>query len=261
MIFLLTHIMTAAGPVSSGSAGTTAAVGNFGMLIAGLGVLVFVFTALTAIVFLRRRHKFKAFWGILSALFAAAAMLLCIIASSGVLVARPTGDPQKTVTGFFDALLAEDYERAYSYLSVYSDLGLGGEAADPVGQAMVDALRRSYSYELYGSCAVDKLTAHQQVQFTYLNLPAMEDDVEEHTMEVLRGFVETRPSRQIYDSSSHYLPEIAQEAYSIAVADILRSPKAYYATVGIQLELEYLDGRWLLVPSQSLLSAIAGGAA
>lgn len=248
-------VCSAAAPARSGD-------GGLGLFLAGIGILAFILGSLVVLISLRRKHRLNLFYGFLAVLFSGGAMLLCLLATSvGTLVASPSGDPQETVSTFFDALCAEDYDSAYACLSGYTDLGLSGGPTDPVGQTMYDALRDSYSYELYGSCVVDQLTAHQEVLFTYLSLPSMAKDVEEETMTVLSGFVETRPRSELYDSNNNYLPEVAQEAYSTAVDNILTHAGNYYTTVGVQIELEYINGSWLMIPGQSLLSAITGGAA
>ena len=236
--------------------------GGLGLFLAGIGILVFILVSLVMMISLRRRHRFNLFYGFLSVLFSGGAMLLCLLATSvGTLVASPSGDPQETVAGFFEALCAEDYDSAYSYLSGYTDLGLANTPSDPVGQAMYDALRESFSYELYGACVEDGLSAHQEVLFTYLDLTAIAPDVEKETMDVLSDFVKTRPRSALYDSSNQYLPEVAQEAYSTAVRTVLADARSYYTTTGLQLALEYVDGTWLIAPNQNLLSAITGGAA
>ena len=235
---------------------------GMGPLLGGLGALVAVFAALAAMAVLSRKHRFSFFWGFLAALFSGAAMLLCVASSSvGMLLAKPAGDPQETVEAFFDALIARDYTQACSYLSGCSGLGLEGSLEDPAGQLMLEALRDSYSYQLYGACTVNQLTARQEVQFTYLNLPAIAPDVEEETMTVLNELVEARPKSELYDENNQYLPQVPQEAYVTAVGRVLESPKAYYTTAGLQLQLEYTNGSWYLIPSDSLLKAITGGAA
>ena len=253
MKLLFSHnIYTAVGRLSGGS--------GFGRIIAVLGVVAFVFAALAVMAFIHRRRKLDLFWGVLAALFSGAAMLLCVAApSAGTIVADPKGNPQEVVTGFFDAFLAGDYGRAYTCLSGRSDLGLDHSPADPVSQAMQDALCRSYAYELFGGCDQDKLTAHQQIQFTYLDLPATEEVIAAATTDVLAEFVETRSRAQLYDEEGQYLPEVAREAYYTAVTRVLENPGEYTTTVGIQLELEYVDGGWFLIPSQTLLNAINGG--
>ncbi len=248
-------LASAAGSQKSGD-------GGLGLFLGGIGILAFLLIALVIMISLHKKHRFSLFCGLLALLFSGGAMLLCLLASTvGTLVARPTGDPQETVTAFFDALSAGDYDSAYARLNGYSDLGLANTPADPVGQKLYDALKESYSYELYGSCVVDQLSAHQEVLFTYLDLPALAADLEEETMEVLSGFVEERPRSELYDKDNNYLPEVAQEAYSTAVDNLLAQAGNYYTTTGVQLELDYMDGSWLLQPSRSLLTAITGGAA
>ena len=236
--------------------------GGLGVFLAGIGILVFILAALVIAVSLWKRYRFNMFWGLLAALFSGGALVFCLLGTSvGTLVSDPVGDPQEAVTGFFDALCAGDYEAAYPYLSGYSDLGLAGEPAGPVAQLMNKALRESYSYELYGESSVDKLTARQEVLFTYLDLPSLAPDVEAKTMEILEGYVQEKPRAELYDSENHYLPQVAQEAYSGAVTAVLEKPETYYTTTGFQLELQYVDGSWLLIPDRSLLNAINGGAA
>lgn len=236
--------------------------GGLGLFLGGIGILVFILAALVITISLWKKHRFNMFWGLLAALFSGGALVLCLLGLSvGTLVSSPEGDPQEAVTGFFDALTAGNYDAAYPYLSGYSDLGLAGEPSDPVARLMNDALRKSYSYELYGECSTDQLSARQEVLFTYLDLPSIGADVEAKTMEILESYVRDRPRDKAYDSENHYLPDVAQEAYSAAVQAVLEKPEAYYNTTGLQLELQYIDGSWLLIPDKSLLSAINGGAA
>lgn len=236
--------------------------GGLGLFLAGIGILSFILVSLIFMISLRRKNRFNLFYGFLSVVFSGGAMLLCLLATSvGTLVASPSGDPQETVSGFFDALCAADYNSAYSYLSGYTDLGLGNTPADPVGQTMYAALQESFSYELYGACVEDQLSAHQEVVFTYLDLTAIGPDVEKETMDILSGFVKERPRSELYDSNNNYLPEVAQEAYSAAVRTVLADARDYYTTTSLQLALEYVDGTWLIAPNQNLLSAITGGAA
>ena len=224
-------------------------------------VVIAVIAALAAAVACRRKRGINLFWAILAIVLAGGAMLLCIVGvSAGTIIAKPQGDPQETVTVFMDALTGGDYATAYSQLSGYSSLGLENQPADQVGSLVYDALRESFSYELDGECVVDKLDATQQLQFTYLDLSGMAGDVETETMSVLTKIVQTRSRSQIYDSDNNYLPEVAQEAYSTAVKNVLEHAEDYYTTTGIQLQISYTGGSWRIVPSQSLLKAITGGA-
>lgn len=233
---------------------------GIGPFLAGGAILAFILLALVIQVSLRRDHRFSMFFGLLSVLFSAAAMALCLVGPlMGTLVAKPTGDPQETVTGFFDALCAGDTAGAYGYLNGYTSLGLEEPAAEAVGQAMMDALKASYSYELSGSCAVQQLSAHQTVLFTYLDLTAIAPDVKEETALALEEAVKTHPEDEIYDENQNYLPQVTQEAYAAAVDKVLAQAERYITTASLQLELTYTGGRWLLTADRSLLNAITGG--
>lgn len=231
-------------------------------LLVFLAIVIGTALALVAVIRCSRKHKMNVLWGSLAVAISALAALLCLLASSvGILIAKPEGDPQRSVTGFFDSLEAGDYDAAYSHLSTYSSLGLENTPADSVGKIIYNALKESYSYELYGQCSVDKLSASQQLQFTYLDLTAMQADVQTALMQKLEEIVMARPKAEVYDENNKYLPEVTEEAYAAAVEEVLKSARKYYATTGIQLQLEYEDGRWLVVPSQSLLKALIGSTA
>lgn len=231
-------------------------------LLVFLAIVIGTALALVAVIRCSRKHKMNVLWGSLAVAISALAALLCLLASSvGILIAKPEGDPQRSVTGFFDSLEAGDYDAAYSHLSTYSSLGLENTPADSVGKMIYNALKESYSYELYGQCSVDKLSASQQLQFTYLDLTAMQADVQTALMQKLEEIVMARPKAEVYDENNKYLPEVTEEAYAAAVEEVLKSARKYYATTGIQLQLEYEDGRWLVVPSQSLLKALIGSTA
>lgn len=234
--------------------------GDLGTLIGALGTLLAVFAALAAMAFLSRRRRFSFFWGFLAALFSGAAMLLCVVSTrTDILVARPEGDPQAAVTGFFDALLAGDYDGACAYLKNCGSLGLEGSLEDEAGERMLEELRKSYSYRLYGDCARDRLTARQEVQFTYLDLTAFQDTLAEETVRALNEIVEERPRGEIYDSKNNYLPQVPREAYQTALESILADAGRYYTTATLPLELVYENGTWTMLPGENLLRAITGG--
>lgn len=248
-------------PVLAAEAASRSRDGGLGLFLAGIGILVFILAALILLISLRQKHRLNLFCGLLAVLFAGAAMVLCLAAGSvGTMVAKPSGDPQEAVSGFFDALCAGDYEGACGYLNGVTDLGLSGQPSDPVGQTMFAALQSSYSYALNGSCIQEQLSARQEVLFTYLDLTSIASDVGEETMTVLDSFVQERPRSQLYDSNNEYLPEVTQEAYAQAVDRVLKRAGDYYVTASLQLDLQYVDGAWLLTPNQAFLKAITGGA-
>ncbi|MBQ7896251.1 MAG: hypothetical protein IJ364_06850 [Oscillospiraceae bacterium] len=223
-------------------------------------VVIAAFLAIAAVIYFSKKGRMNMLWAMAAVIITALAALLCLLASSvGTLIARPQGDPQQTITGFFDAMSAGDYDTAYTYLDGYTGLGLENVPADSVSAAVYEALRESYEYELFGGCSVDKLKASQQVQFSYLDLKAIQADVQALTVVKLEEIVMARPSSEIYDENKNYLPGITMEAYSAAVNEVLKSADKYYATDTLQLQLEYKNGSWLIVPGNDLLKAVIGG--
>lgn len=233
----------------------------------GLGAIVcciLVIAAFIAVVALiiKKSRSLKPMWAVLSAVFAVLALILSIIGiNTGTLIAKPTGNPQEVAVAFMDSVIAGDYEKAYSFLNGYSSLGLENEPSDEMGKLMYDALRKSFSYELTGDCFVDKLDAEQQIQFTFLDLPSTEKDVQTKTEAVLKDIVSSRPAKSVYDENNNYLPEVAHEAYAKALTEVLQHAEDYYTSESVLLQLVYSDGNWSVVPAHSLIKAFSGNTA
>lgn len=224
-------------------------------------VVIVAFIAVVAIL-IKKRRGIKPMWGILASVFAALALIISIVGvHAGTLIAKPTGNPQEVAVEFMDSVIAGDYEKAYSFLNGYSSLGLENEPSDEIGKLMYDALKKSFSYELTGECFVDKLEANQQIQFTFLDLPSTEEDVQTKTEAILKEIVASRPAKSVYDENNNYLPEVAHEAYAKALNEVLQHAEDYYTSDGVLLQLVYSDGSWSVIPAQSLIKALSGNTA
>ena len=202
----------------------------------------------------------RKFWVGVTVLLLAAALLLCVYASwRGSLYIKPSGNPQYTVTRFFDALLAEDYPTAYSCLSDYRSLGLEKEPASEEARLIYRALKDSYKVELVGKCREEQLTAVQTVNFRYLNVQRVESEISKRVNTVLAYLVAEKPRDQVYDENGQYLPELTDEVYLLALQQVLESPGFYYSTAEFDIQLEYINGEWLMQTNQDLFNAIMGG--
>ena len=179
----------------------------------------------------------------------------------GTVVSKPSGDPQEVVTSFFDALMAEDYETAYSYLDYFSSLGLEYEPADEVSKQVYDALRDSYTYRLHGECVYEGLTAKQQVLLEHLDIQRMMEKVGDKTQANLKVMVMNSPTSAIYDENDQFRPEATQKAYKQAVDSLLEKPDLYRTTTGMELDLVYTSEGWRIQANDALLRAISGGTA
>ena len=248
--------------IPDGGSSSAAASGGAGLgsVISAVFVVAALIAAICAVLGSRKKHRINPVWAVIGIVLAAAAMLMCIIGLGvGTIVAKPEGDPQMVAVDFLDAVTAGDYERAYSHLSGYSSLGLENQPADTAGAQMYSALKDSYDYQISGNCLVDKLEAMQQIQFRYLNLPSMTEDISHQTMVELQNIVKSRPKSKIYDADNKYFPEVVDEAYAAAVNSVLSHAQDYYESAGVQLRLTYSDGSWLIVPSEALLKVLSGG--
>ena len=253
-----TEAPAAAAPVPAAAVSTAQ---NSSLLFPAVFVGLFLLLGLIAILVLCLKHKLRFFSLFLALVVSAAAMLLAAAGTQlGTLYAKPSGDPQATVTAFFDALCAGNYDAAYEHLRDYADLGLAVPPSTPAGQKLYEALHRSFAYELEGDCVTDKLDAKQSVRMRYLNLPAMEGDVEAETKRQIEEIVNARTTSEVYDENKHYRPEVTQEAYLAALHRVLEGAEGYYSYVDLDLDMNYSDGRWQIRTSPGLLGALNGGA-
>lgn len=230
-----------------------------------LAALLFIALFLAAGIFgavtLKKKYNASLTLTLIAVLLCAAGMLLAVAGCfGGTVIAKPTGEPQDAVTGFFDSLIAGNYTAAYDRVRDYTSLGLENEPSTESGKMAYAALHASYGYELIGSAEVDKLDAAQKVSFTYLSLPALEAAVADETQTQLKHLVQQLPSSEVYDQNNNYLPEVTECAYLQALELVLEHAADYYTTEEISLALNYTDGKWQLIMNNSLLKALNGGA-
>ena len=204
--------------------------------------------------------KVKKFWAGMTVLLFAAALLLCVFASwRGSLYIKPSGNPQYTVSAFFDALLAKDYEAAYACLGDYSTLGLENEPASEEARLVYEALKDSYAYELIGRCEENQMQARQRVSLRYLNVKSVEGEIAKRVNTVLALLVAEKPRNEVYDENDQYLPALTDEVYLRALEQVLEEPGFYTSTAEFDVELEYMEGQWLMKTNQELFNALMGG--
>ncbi len=235
---------------------------NTASVVAALIIVVLMFAGMAFAVRMGRSGKLNVPWAVLASVLSALAMLVCILGSSvGALYSAVDGNPTDTVTRFYDALIARDYQTAYACLSDYTGLGLETAPQTENAALVYDALKESYEYALTGEAKTDKLTATQSVRFKYLDLESLEASVEDGVQRNLEKLVESRPASEVYDENDKYLPAVTEEAYSAALASVLSHASSYYTSTVIDLQLTYRNGEWLIVTNQDMLNALMGGVA
>ena len=237
---------------------------EFNMSVKSALLILLILTAMVfALVFIHRRNKGRritARWAVPAILIGGLALILCVVASSfGTLSAKAEGNPQEAVTGFFDNLVSGDYEKAYTYLSNYSSLGLENEPDSEEGKLIYDALKKSYSYAIKEDPVEDKLNATQKITFRYLDLAAVEEDAQGRVDGILNDIVQSRPRTEVYDSNDRYLESVTDEVYRTAISDAVANAQNHYKTSDMTINVVYEDGRWLMVADDVLLNALLGG--
>lgn len=241
---------------------TTVEQSNNGAIALALAILALFFVLLALIVRLGRTGHLSVHWAVPAAGFATLALLLCVIGVNvGPIYAQPEGDPRQTVTRFFDALITEDYDTAYSCLSDYSSLGLEKAPESENGANTYAALKESYEYTLSGTPQIDRIYATQGVRFKHLDLASLEGSVDDAVQRNLEKIVRDNPEEEVYDKDKNFLPAVTDRAYNDALSSVLSHASSYYTSSVIDIKLSYESGEWLIITSPELLSALMGGAA
>jgi len=226
------------------------------VVVLGVSVLMLLVVMVAAI-----RKKIRFLPGVVSVVCFGAAMLVCIMGPKlGTVITAPAGDPQKTVTAFFDAVMAGNYEEAYKHLDYYSSLGLENEPSDEASKLISAQLHSTYSYRLYGDCLEEGLTAKQQVLMEHLDVVRLQSKLGDKTHDVLEEMVRNAPASAVYNEDNSFKPEVTQQAYTQAVGELLEKPEYYRTTSGMELTLIYTDDGWKIQADEALLRALCGGA-
>ena len=217
-----------------------------------------------------RRGKLSLPWALAAVLFGAAAIGICLLpgerAAKSVSPAAAAEDgassaeAQAAVTEFFDSLVARDYARAYARLSGVATLGLEDTPASEDAARLMEAVRESWSWRLYGDCTLTRSGATQQVVFNSLDLSRMRDDIRAATEEEVERLASSLPADEVYAEDGGYLPSFTERAYAAALDAALARADEYYAATGLNIRLVKDGGEWMIVPDSTLYGALTGGA-
>ena len=214
-----------------------------------------------------RKGKLRLVPALCAILLAAAALIVCVLPSPES-AEKPAedkpvelkGDPQASVTEFFDALCARDYAAAYEKLSGVSTLGLENAPQSEDAAAIWRAMEENREYRLYGDCVAAPGGAVQQLVFTTLDLKALGEAVKAATEAKVEQLAAELSPDEIYNDEGGYLESFTARAYSEALAETLEHAADYRSTVGLNIRLVRSGGDWLIEPDGALYGALTGGA-
>ena len=122
-----------------------------------------------------------------------------------------------------------------------------------------EAMKASYDYTLRGDAVRTGLTAKQGVSFRHLNLEAIKKDAPVKIGSLLKEIVDTRSKSQVYDENDNYLESVTDEVYRKALSELLSRKDRYYTSLEMDVEVEYVNGKWRMKTTPELISAILGG--
>ena len=238
----------------------------FGRVVLLLAIAASVGCALLAALRLSGKKKLRLVPALGAILLAAAALLICLLPQRAAEPkheeknAELRGDPQQTVTAFFDAVCACDYARAYEKLAGVSTLGLENAPPAEDAAAIWRAMEQNREYRLYGACSSAQGGAVQQLVFTTLDLQAVAEAVKAATAVKIEQLARDLAPAKVYDDEGGYLSSFTELAYSEALAEVLAHAADYRTATGLNVLLVRSGDDWLIEPDSALYAALTGGA-
>lgn len=205
----------------------------------------------------------------ISWLFAAAGALLAALTvvlsltclnADPILVTVPE-DAEQRASALMIALSRGEYDEAEKMLYGNPNLGVDREAADEVGILIWDAFVSSIDYEFSGDFYATDSGIARNVSITALELASVTENLGQRSQALLeRRVANAEDVSQVYDENNDYREDFVMNVLYDAAYQSLQED-ARYVSREVTLNLVYRQGKWWVMPSQELLSAISGGTA
>lgn len=175
-----------------------------------------------------------------------------------VLVRRADGAAQ-AARSVLDAVCAGDFERAGQQMHGTPVLGTGDAADSETGRLLWNAFVDSLEYRLVGESYVTDSGLCQKVVIQSLELTSVTANLKERAQSLLKERVEQAENMdEIYDENNSYresfIMEVLKEAAQAAIEE-----DGVCSEQEVELNLVFDQGRWWVVPSQTLINVISGG--
>lgn len=199
-------------------------------------------------------------FGILGILLALTGIMLALSnrEASPILAKQPEA-ARNQVTTMLDALCQGEYDTVSDCLYGTPNLGMGGEAADEVGQLFWNALRQSFTYEILGDFHATDSGVALDVSISAMDLSATTAKLGDRATAVMeKRIADAEDTSDIYDENNEYREEFVMDALYTAAREAL-AQDAETITWELTLNLVYENGQWWIMPESSLLKAISGG--
>lgn len=208
----------------------------------------------------RKIGFFSGLFGLLGLILTVAAVFLAVSNRSAapVLLKQPEAARVQVQT-MLDALCAGDYETVSGCLYGTPDLGMEGEAADPVGQLFWEALGDSFTYEILGDFHATDSGVSLDVTISALDIDSVTANLRQRAQTLLeQRIADAEDTSEIYDENNEYREDFVMDALYDAARDAL-AEDAQTITWDLTLNLIYENGQWWIMPENRLLQALSGG--
>ena len=209
---------------------------------------------------IRKMGFFSGLFGLLGLILAAAGIYLALSnREAGPVLLKQPEAAKKQVQTMLDALCAGEYETVSGCLYGTPNLGMEGEAADPVGQLFWEALGDSFSYEILGDFHATDSGVSLDVTITALDIDSVTANLKERAQSLLeQRIADAEDTSEIYDENNEYREDFVMDALYDAARDALEQD-AEETSWDLTLNLIYENGQWWVMPENRLLQALSGG--
>lgn len=169
-------------------------------------------------------------------------------------------EPEETVKAFFDSVCAGKFAESDRYLSGVS-LSMKKEIEGEFAQKLYDNLLKSYGYRIDGEVVAESLDASCQVEFTFLDLNLLSDDLKTASTTLGKKYVKETKEGYVEDKDGSYLLSDAgaEKVAAEALDQLMNDRGKYCSTKKFDLHLKYSGSKWLITLPDELFYAICGG--
>lgn len=209
---------------------------------------------------MRKTSIISGLFGVLGLCTAVLGLVLALtnMNASPVLVEQPKAARERVET-MLEALCQADYATVSESLYGEPNLGLDREAVDPVGQLLYQALVESFTYEMVGDFHATDSGVSLDVVITALDLDSVTASLRDRAQAILEQRIEEAEDMyEIYGEDHEIREEFVMDALYRAAEDALKLD-AKQANWELTLNLIYEDGKWWVMPENTLLQALSGG--
>ncbi len=222
---------------------------------------IFAVISFAVVLFLSIKEKIRFFAAIAGiAVFCAAVYLFVMAPYAGTVSLHPDGNPKAVVNEFFTDICLEDYEAAHALTNSEVAYGVEKVPENDLEECYLEKLRDGYRYEMIGEPLITGLKASQNVKVRYFNMASTGQDVKAATMQNLDDYVQSHPKDEVYDEENNYLDGITDRMYERAVKSVVGGGKSYFYSFDLlQVELEYVEGKWQIIMDDELKNILSGG--